>query len=70
MRQIPRNPENIKEGMSTFHLAPDRVILNLLNYYRSSIREGSLDDYLATDPDPNEAESPCLAIPEEFLKCL
>lgn len=70
MRQIPRNRENIKEGMSTFHLAPDRVILNLLNHYRSSIREGNLDDYLATNPDPNNAESSCLAIPEEFLKYL
>lgn len=70
MRQIPRRTEDIRDGVGISHLLSEAVIIRHLNQYRARIKEGVLDDYLETQPDPNEALSPCLAIPEEFLDCL
>ncbi|CAI3945319.1 unnamed protein product [Commensalibacter communis] len=70
MRRVPRHPEDIENGLGISHLLSDDDILKRLNQYRRRVKEGSLDDYLATQPDPNEADSECLAIPEEFLDCL
>lgn len=70
MRKIPRSLEEIQNSIGISHLFSEDVIIKRLNQYRARIKEGTLDDYLVTQPDPNNALSSCLAIPEEFLDLL
>lgn len=69
-RRIPRNPEDIKNGLGTSHLISDNVLIRFLKSQRSKIGTGTLDDYLITNPDPDNADSLYLDIPHEFIDFL
>ena len=69
-RSLKWSEAMLTSGLSASHRVPDHTMRQRLAQYQARHTEGTLDDYLATNPDPNSADSPLLRIPDALLTTL